>query len=59
LAQFAQQKRPNLKICFITGYAEKAGIRDKGALAPGMDILSKPFALDALGAKLRGLIEAA
>jgi CheY-like chemotaxis protein len=45
-----------LRILFITGYAEKATLRN-GFLAPGMEMLSKPFALDALGEKIRELID--
>jgi DNA-binding response OmpR family regulator len=58
LADLARQHRPNLKILFITGYADKAGVRS-GSLAPGTDLLSKPFALDALGQKIRALTDRA
>ena len=56
LADIARQHRPGLRILFITGYAEKATLRN-GFLAPGMEMLSKPFALDALGEKIRELID--
>ncbi|MDE1148707.1 MAG: PAS domain-containing protein [Azospirillaceae bacterium] len=55
LAEIARQFRPNLKVLFITGYAENATAR-AGFLHPGMDILPKPFALDALAAKIRQMI---
>jgi len=45
-----------LKVLFITGYAEQAILRN-GFLAPGMELITRPFALDALGAKIRELIE--
>jgi CheY-like chemotaxis protein len=56
LAEIARASRPNLKVLFVTGYAENAILRGN-FLDPGMDILTKPFALDALGAKVRMMIE--
>jgi DNA-binding response OmpR family regulator len=56
LAEIARVSRPGLKVLFVSGYAEHATAR--GAfLDPGMDMLTKPFALDALGAKVRAMIE--
>jgi PAS domain S-box-containing protein len=56
LAEFARESRPALKVLFVTGYAEKAAVRG-GFVATGMDMLTKPFALDALGTKIREMIE--
>ena len=56
LADIARQHRPDLKILFVTGYAENAALRGD-FLAPGMEMLTKPFALDVLGAKIREMIE--
>jgi CheY-like chemotaxis protein len=56
LAEVARQHRPHLKVLFITGYAAAAASRGD-FLRPGMEMITKPFALDALGAKLRVLIE--
>ncbi len=56
LAEIARQFRPGLKVLFITGYAEKATVRS-GFLAPGMEMISKPFTLDGVAAKIRELIE--
>ena len=56
LAEVAQHSRPNLKVLFVTGYAEAAAMRG-GFLAPGMDMLTKPFALDTLGLKIWEMIE--
>jgi signal transduction histidine kinase len=56
LADLAREKRPGLKVLFVTGYAESAAVRGD-FLAPGMDLLTKPFTLDALGAKIREMIE--
>lgn len=52
LAGQAQAARPKLKILLVTGYAEKAQER-AGYLAPGMDIMFKPFSLDQLGLKIK------
>ena len=40
----------------MTGYAEKAAIKSE-FLSSGMDIVAKPFAVDAFGAKVREMIE--
>jgi PAS domain S-box-containing protein len=57
LAEAARQMRPALKVLFITGYAHNAAVGN-GMLDQGMEILTKPFAVDALAAKIRGMIEA-
>ena len=56
LAEIARAARPDLKVLFVTGYAENATFR-ADFLEPGMDMLTKPFALDDLGAKVRAMIE--
>ncbi len=56
VADAARSDRPGLKVLFITGYAESA-VLDHGRLDPGMHILTKPFAMDALGDRIRQLIE--
>jgi CheY-like chemotaxis protein len=56
LAEIARTSRPGLKVLFVTGYAENAAVRGD-FLDSGMDMLTKPFALDALGAKVRAMIE--
>jgi CheY-like chemotaxis protein len=55
LADAARQKRPDLKILFITGYAENAVIGN-GHLDPGMHILTKPFPMDVMSARIRDLL---
>jgi CheY-like chemotaxis protein len=57
LADAALLTYPNLKILFITGYAETAVIGE-GDLKPGMHILTKPFSLDTLGSRIRDIIAA-
>ncbi|MDZ3991615.1 response regulator [Pseudomonas sp. Teo4] len=47
LAEIARTLRPGLAVLFITGYAETAMTRE-GFLAPGMQLICKPFELKAL-----------
>ncbi|WP_246165001.1 response regulator [Pigmentiphaga aceris] len=54
LANAARAVRPGLKVLFITGYAEQAVMGD-GQLDAGMQILTKPFALDALAKRVKQL----
>ena len=55
LADAARGRRPDLKVLFITGYAENAVIGNE-RLAAGMHILTKPFAIDTLSERIRDLI---
>ena len=55
LADFGRTARPDLKVLFITGYAEKAAMGDVG-LAAGMAILTKPFAMDGLATRIKELL---
>ena len=54
LADLAQLSRPELKVLFATGYAEGANASDY--LAPNMEIITKPFAIDALANKIREML---
>jgi len=56
VADAARLLRPDLKVLFITGFAETAILGD-GHLDPGMEVLTKPFALDVLTQRLRHLVE--
>jgi PAS domain S-box-containing protein len=56
LAELARAMRPQLKVLFVSGYAESATVRGE-FLGPGIDMLIKPFTLDALGAKVHAIIE--
>jgi len=55
LAEISRQYRPDLKVLFITGYAEHAAVRG-GFLDPGMQMITKPFTFDLLTAKVREMI---
>jgi PAS domain S-box-containing protein len=53
----ARANRPNLTVLFITGYAENAAIGN-GHLERGMHVLTKPFAMETLAARVRSIIAA-
>ncbi|MDP9898612.1 ATP-binding protein [Variovorax ginsengisoli] len=55
LADGARATRQELKVLFITGYAENAVIGN-GHLEPWMQVLTKPFTLDTLARRVRALI---
>ena len=55
VADAARSARPDLKVLFITGYAENA-VLSHGHLDPGMHVLTKPFAMEALASRIRELI---
>ncbi len=55
LADAAWVHRPRLKVLFTTGYAESA-VLGNGVLEPDMPVMTKPFAMDALAAKIRAMI---
>ena len=57
MADAARVSRPDLKVLFITGYAENA-ILGHGQLDPGMAVLTKPFAMETMAARIRSMIEA-
>ncbi|NMX66645.1 response regulator [Pseudomonas sp. WS 5111] len=57
LAEIGRQIRPDLRVLFITGYAEHAAVRG-GFLDPGMQLITKPFTFDLLTAKVREMIQA-
>jgi CheY-like chemotaxis protein len=55
LAEIARQRRPGLKVLFLTGYAEHASVRS-AFLASGMDLMTKPFAVEALATKIQEML---
>lgn len=56
LADAARTRRPNLKVLFITGYAENAAVGN-GHLEPGMHVLTKPFAMDQLMSRIQQILK--
>jgi PAS domain S-box-containing protein len=56
VADAARGRRPDLKVLFITGYAENAVVGN-GHLEPGMAVVTKPFEINALAGRVRDLID--
>lgn len=56
VADAARIARPDLKVLFVTGFAENAVI-ENGHLEPGMAVITKPFAITELAAKVEEMIE--
>jgi PAS domain S-box-containing protein len=55
VADAARVLRPELKVLFITGYAENAVI-GQGRLEPGMHVVTKPFAVEELARRIRSIL---
>ncbi len=55
VADAGRVHRAELKVLFITGYADNA-VLSHHHLAPGMQVLTKPFAMDELASRVRDLI---
>jgi PAS domain S-box-containing protein len=55
LADHARVKRPDLKVLFITGYAESV-TTTSAFLLPGMEMIAKPFPVDVLAERIRSMI---
>ncbi|MBW9091660.1 PAS domain-containing protein [Rhizobium wenxiniae] len=57
LAEIAIAARPDLSVLFITGYAAAAAARAE-FLAPGMEMITKPFAIDDFAQKVKEMLTA-
>jgi CheY-like chemotaxis protein len=55
LARKAQQKIPGIAALFTTGYADNAALHG-GQLGGGINLITKPYARDQLGRKLRQML---
>ncbi len=55
LADAARVRRPGLKVLFITGFAESAAVGN-GSMEAGMQVMTKPFAMEALAVKIQAMI---
>jgi PAS domain S-box-containing protein len=56
LADRARVKRPNLKVLYTTGYTRNAIVHN-GMLDPGTNLLTKPFSIEELAAKVRKILD--
>ncbi len=56
LADEALRRRPKLKVLFTTGYTANAVVHG-GVLDPGVQLISKPYTLDQLAAKVRAVLD--
>jgi hypothetical protein len=52
----ARATRPDLMVLFVTGYAKNAVVGN-GHLDAGMQVITEPFVMAALGKKIREMIE--
>ena len=52
----ARVTRPDLKVLFMTGYAENATLAS-GFLRPGMEMITKPFAMEKLASKVLKMLK--
>lgn len=55
LADAARVSRPDLRVLFVTGYAENAVV-NHGHLDPGMHVMTKPYEMEAFARKVKELI---
>ena len=58
LADEARKRRPDLKVLFTTGYTRNAVVHN-GTLDRGVDLIGKPFTIEALASKVRAVLDAA
>ncbi len=55
VADAARLTRPDLRVLFITGYADNAVVGN-GQLEPGMQVMTKPFGMGALADRVRTIL---
>jgi PAS domain S-box-containing protein len=55
LAEIAREQRPGLRVLFVTGYSESV-TGGETLLAPGMEMVTKPFSLDSLAFRIREIL---
>ena len=56
VADAARVRRPDLKVLFITGFAENAAVGN-GYLEPDMEVLTKPFVMAQLASTVSEMVE--
>jgi len=55
VADTARKLRPDVKVLFITGYAENA-VLSHGRIDDGMQVMTKPFAMEGLASRIQSLL---
>ena len=55
LAEIAIDKRPGLKVLFVTGYVDQA-VAQNGLLGNNMQMITKPFVIDDLAHRIRAML---
>jgi two-component SAPR family response regulator len=55
VADAARELRPDLKVLFVTGYAENA-VLSHGHLDPGMQVVTKPFDMGTLARRIQQMM---
>ena len=58
VADAARVRKPDLKVLFITGYAENAAVGN-GLMEQGMEVLTKPFEIEALAKRVGDMVKPA
>jgi PAS domain S-box-containing protein len=56
VADAARVDRPDLKVLFVTGFAENVAVGN-GHLEPGMQVITKPFVMSELATRITEMIE--
>jgi PAS domain S-box-containing protein len=56
VADAAKVRRPDLKVLFVTGYAENAAIGN-GFVGEGMHVLTKPFPIDEFVRRIKSILQ--
>ncbi|WP_160310438.1 hybrid sensor histidine kinase/response regulator [Microvirga vignae] len=56
LADAFRDQRPDLKVLFMTGYVE-SNLLSAGFLGPGMEVIAKPFTLEALAVRIEAVLQ--
>jgi DNA-binding response OmpR family regulator len=55
VADSARKLQPDMKVLFITGYAENA-VLSHGRIDAGMHVMTKPFAMEGLASRIQSLL---
>ena len=56
LAKALSPARPETRVLYASGYTDRAIVRD-GVLGAGIDFIQKPFSPEALGRKVREVLD--